>query len=253
VLTDLGGKAGCLCQPAREGKLHCPLIVRPTSEDVITGHLVQVLRALNPHWWLADLLNQALGAPRFERQVYRRLRIDPWQNKPPFPRELLPWEEGSTQVDTTITWENPGSTIFIEAKYGSGLTPRTANDNGQHGFPSDQLVRTTRVGLLECGYFHLGEMFHSRPRDFACLLLSPRKGHPLVALYRDPERLRASIPHNDRLVGLPRAPFVGELSYGDISTVLQRQRRWFSRPEKVLLDLLIDYLALKRSQLPVRV
>ena len=103
---------------------------------------------------------------------------------------------------------------------------------GQHGFPSDQLVRTIRVGLLECGYFGLGEMFSAQPRDFACLLLSPRKGHPLAARYRDSERLRASIPHSDRLIGLPRQPFVGELSYGDITTVLQRQRRWFSRPKR---------------------
>ena len=61
MLVELHGKGGCLCQPARQGKLHCPLIVRPTSEDVVTSHLFQVLQVLNPHWWLADFLNLGPG------------------------------------------------------------------------------------------------------------------------------------------------------------------------------------------------
>jgi hypothetical protein len=82
MLTELHRKGGCLCQPAREGKLRCPLIVRPTSEDVVTGNLFQVLKILNPRWWLPDFLNEALGVPAFGRQVFRSLRIEPWVNKP---------------------------------------------------------------------------------------------------------------------------------------------------------------------------
>jgi hypothetical protein len=96
-----------------EGKLHCPLIVRPTSEDVVTGHLAQALRVLNPRWWLPDLLNTALGAPRFRRQVFRRFQVTPWKNRPSYPRDLLPWTEGSTQVDLTLTWENPRRNIIV--------------------------------------------------------------------------------------------------------------------------------------------
>src|SRR3954468_16242104 len=102
MLTEMLGKGGNLCSPARRGEIHCPLIVRPTSEDLITGHLVQSLRVLNARWWLPDLLNAGLGTDRFRRQYFRRLRIEPWRNRPRFPRELLPWEEGSTQVDITI-------------------------------------------------------------------------------------------------------------------------------------------------------
>ena len=61
MLTELHGKAGRICQSALDGQLRCPLIVRPTSEDVVTGHLCQVLRALNSRWWLPDLLNLAVG------------------------------------------------------------------------------------------------------------------------------------------------------------------------------------------------
>ncbi len=250
MLTELYGKQGCLCQPAREGTLRCPLIVRPTSEDVITGHFALALRALDPRRLLPDLLNAALGTARFRSQVFRRLRVEPWNNRPRYPRELLPWDEGSTQVDLHLSWENPPTTVYLEAKYGSDLTRKTARDDGSHGFPSDQLVRNARVGLLEAGYFGNHGLFPSVPRDFALILLSPRGGHPLVARYRDVEVLRASIPHGDRLVDLPRPPFVGELTYDVVLRVLARQRRWWSRSERVLADAFAEYLEFKLAQTP---
>jgi hypothetical protein len=247
MLTELRGKGGCVCQPAREGKLHCPLIVRPTSEDVITGDLFQALRVLNPHWWLADLLNQALGADRFRRQIYRKLKIELWGNRPYFPRELLPWPEGSTQVDVTITWENPPTTVFFEMKYLSDLSPKTSGDNGEHGYPSDQLIRNIRVGLWECNWFHFDWLFEMKTRDFVVIVVGPEKDQPLVARYRSPEKVRAAIPRNERLLGLPRPPFVGELSYADIIGQLQRQRKLFTRPERQVIDDVRTYLEYKRG------
>jgi hypothetical protein len=254
VLTELYGKGGRVCQPAREGKLRCPLIVRPTSEDVITGHLALVLRALNPRWWLPDLLNSALGAQRFRRQVFRGLRIEPWQNHKAYPRELLPWKEGSTQVDLVITWDNPPTTVFIETKYKADLSKSVAGDTGESGYPSDQLIRNIRVGLWRGGWFRDQDMFQTRPADVVVILLSPVRGHKLVEKYRDEDALRSSIPHSDRLVGLPRQPFVGQLGYDDVSETLRRQRRWFGRGERELCDTLVAFLQAKRRQIdPVAV
>ncbi len=250
MLTELYGKQGRVCQPARAGELRCPLIIRPASEDVITGHLALLLRVLNPCRLLPELLNTALGAARFRHQVFRRLRIQPWVNRPRYPRELLPWDEGSTQVDLHLSWENPPTTVYLEAKYGSDLTWQTARDDGSHGFPSDQLVRNARVGLLEAGYFAGHGLFPTQPRDFTLILLSPFGGHPLVARYRQAARLLAAIPHRDQLVGLPCLPFVGELSYGTLLRVLERQQRWWSRPERVLADAFSAYLTFKLSQVP---
>lgn len=247
MLTELRGKGGCVCQPAREGKLRCPLIVRPTSEDVITGELFQALRVLNPHWWLADLLNQALGAERFRRQIYRNLKFDLWVNRPYFPQELVPWPEGSTQVDTTVVWENPTTTVFFEMKYLCDLSPRTAGDDGTHGFPSDQLIRNIRVGLWETGWYRFNQLFDAPPRDFVMILVSPQPGHPLVARYRDNQQLRSAIPCQDRLIGLPRLPFIGELGFADIMKTLCRQRCWFTRPERQVVDDLTGYLEFKMS------
>ena len=44
MLTELYGKGGRVCNEARKGNIRCRLIVRPTSEDVITGHLAQAFR-----------------------------------------------------------------------------------------------------------------------------------------------------------------------------------------------------------------
>ena len=145
MLIEQRGKAGTLCQPARVGHLHCPLIVRATSEDNITAHLVHALRTLNPRHWLSDLLNTALGADRFRRQVYRNLRIEPWVRQPPYPRHLIPWDEGATEVDVCITWENPATTVYVEAKYGCGLSKDTSRNHGQFGFPADQENPSARV------------------------------------------------------------------------------------------------------------
>lgn len=252
MLTELHRKGGCLCQPAKEGKLRCPLIVRPTSEDVITGHLFQVLKVLNPRWWLPDILNQALGVTGYGRQVFRNLRIEPWVNKPTYPRELLPWDEGSTQVDVVITWENPPTTVYVEMKYGSELSSVTSRNQGQHGFPADQLSRNARVGLLECGYFQRPQLFEVKQRDFLLLAVTSDGGQPLVEKYRDPVQLRAAIPHSDQINRLPKLPFIGELSYLDIVQILRQQRRWFTRSERMLVDQLAEYLEMKLNTRPRR-
>jgi len=249
VLTELNGKGGCLCEPARKGELRCPLIVRPTSEDVVMGQLFGTLKVLNPRWWLSDCLNQALGTERFRRQVYRDLRIELWQKQRTYPRQHLKWDEGQTEVDVVITWENPATTVFIEMKYGSNLSAKTTHNQGTEGFPSDQLIRNARVGLRENGWFDEDLLFDAPKRDFILILLTPTRGNPLVTEYQNPDRLRSAIPHGERLTELPRFPFIGELGYRDIIDLSNQQRRWFSPPERKLIDGLNEYLTFKLTQL----
>ena len=247
--TELGGKSGCLCGPARKGELRCPLIVRPTSEDVVTGNLFGALNVINPRWWLPDLLNQALGEERFRRQVFRNLRIELWEKQRQYPRQHLEWNEGRTEVDVVITWENPKTTVFIEMKYGSPLSATTTHNNGSGGYRSDQLIRNARVGLRENGWLEEDVLFKGERRDFVLILLTPTTGNPLVQKYRDASKLKKSIPDGERLHELPRLPFIGEMGYRDVINILSQQRRWFSKPEGILVDDLNSYLELKLQQL----
>ena len=192
MLTELNGKGGCLCELARKGELRCPLIIRPTSEDVVTGQLFGSLKAINPRWWLPDLLNRAMGTQRFRRQVFRDLKINVWQKQRTYPRHQISWDEGQTEVDVVITWEYPQTTVFIEMKYGAPLSSTTVNNTGTNGFPADQLIRNARVGLWENGWFEEELLFDMPPRDFVLVLLTPIRGNPLVNEYRDPDRLSSS-------------------------------------------------------------
>ena len=223
--------------------------MRSTSEDVVTGTLFGTLRVLNPRWWLPDLLNQGLGAERFRRQVFRDLRIELWQKQRLYPRHHLTWDEGQTEVDVVLTWENPPTTVFIEMKYGSPLSAKTINNDGAAGFPSDQLIRNARVGLRENGWFTEDVLFDLPPRDFVLILLTPTSGNPLVQEYRHADRLRSAIPHAERLKDLPRSPFIEELSYRSVIDILSEQQRWFSLPERRLIDELNEYLRFKLTML----
>jgi len=251
MLVELNGKAGRICEYARRGILRCPMIVRPTSEDQITGEMFQVLRAINPRYWLPQLLNRALGAGRFRQQVFRQLKLDLWVNQPRFPQDLLPWAEGSTQVDAAITWENSPTTIFVEMKYLAGLSPSTTNGRRQSEFPSDQLIRNIRIGLWRTGWLEEPMLFSPKPRDFAVIVISPFGGTELVQLYRDPDRLVASIPCSDKLKGLPKLDFIGELNYSDIVMTIRQTREWVTRPERLLIDDLCSYLEFKLHQATV--
>jgi len=246
VLTELHGKGGQVCEPARLQQLRCPLLIRSSSEDVITGELVQVMRTINPRWWLAEFLNTAVGADRFPVQVYRGLRIEPWINHVPYPKELLPWSEGSTQVDVEISWENPPTTVFIEAKYQAELSWKTSNSGTSRTYPGDQLIRNIRVGLHHCGYFRGNQLFEWGPRDLAVIVLSPFAKHSLVHRYRSVPTLQKSIPRSELLVGLPRTPFVGEIGYTEIRAIFRNKSRFVTRAERVVVEALDRYLQIKK-------
>lgn len=248
MLAELQGKGGQVCVSAKEGHIRCPLIVRPTSEDVITGEVFRTLRTINPRWWLPQLLNTGLRTNRFRQQVFRKLRLELWKNQPKYPSEFLPWSEGSTQVDVTISWENPPTTIFVECKFLSDLAARTSGNNGSHGFPADQLIRNIRVGLWRTGWLRPPNYFFPpSTREFAVLVFSPSTGQPLVASYRNSQQLTMAIPHASQLLSIPAYPFVGEAGYEDLLGILRRNARHLSVAERRLVEDLTTYLRHKST------
>ena len=245
MLVELNGKAGKVCEYARQGVLRCPLIVRPTSEDQITGEIFQTLRAINSRYWLSQLLNKAVGAHRFRQQVFRRLKIRLWERQPLFPRHLLPWNEGCSEIDAIVEFENPPTTIFIEMKFGAELSRATVGGRKQTEFPSDQLIRNIRIGLWRTGWIQEPSLFERTKRDLGIILISPNGGNELVRAYRDLGHLTQSLPCRDHLIGIPRTPFIGELSYQQIIDILRSVRKWVTWQERILIDDLCNYLVFK--------
>ncbi|SMP41792.1 hypothetical protein SAMN06265222_101655 [Neorhodopirellula lusitana] len=249
MLVEIGRKSGCLCNLADQGKIHCPLNVRASSEDVVTGELFGKLQLIDPRWWLPDLLNRSLGTSEYRQQVYRKLEIKLWSTQPLFPAELLPWREGRTEVDVEIRWENPATTIFIEMKLGSDVSKTTSRTNGSEAYPSDQLIRNIRVGLHQSGWFRDGELFDSSKRRFGLIFVSPKPGHPLVDQYQVRDKLIQSIPRGCELIDLPESPIIGASSYRGISQLLEKNYRFMSVVERRIADGLREYLDLKTGQI----
>lgn len=195
------------------------------------------------------MLNTSLGTAKFHQQIYRDFRLQLWRKQPRIPRYLLPWEEGSTEVDVELSWENPSTTVFIEMKYGSSLSPSTVNCNGKGAFAADQLIRNVRVGLHKCGWYREDLLFRPSPRNFVVMVFAPTSGNALVQKYRDRMQLLESIPFAEKLIGLPTVPFVGELRYSQLVEILNGNVRFMSQSERVLVGQLERYLDLKLSQL----
>lgn len=245
MLVELRGKAGNVCEAAKQGQLRCPLIVRPTSEDAITGVLFQNLRAIQPRWWLPQMLNRALGTHHYRQQVFRNLSIKLWENQPHYPKHLLPWSEGSTQVDVVIRWENPATTVFLEAKFLSGLATTTSSNDGTGKYPNDQLIRNIRIGLWSTGCLQEKSLFTRQQRRFAMIVLAPQCGNALVAAYRDPDNVVSALPQFGLRLSLPPMPFVGELGYRGVIDVLRQNYGFMNRTEQRLVDDLTEYLDFK--------
>ena len=125
-------------------------------------------------------------------------------------------------------------------KYGSDLSDRTSGNLGQHHYPADQLIRNIRVGLLECGYLSSDQLFTQPLRDFAVLVVAPKKRHPLVTNYRHEQNLLRSIPHAEKITSLPIRPFIDELSYHDIVQVFSQQRPRLTHIERRIIDQITD-------------
>ncbi len=245
------GKGGQVCSESKSGRIKCPLIVRPTSEDQITGEIFQLLRFIDPRHWVNAVLNEALEANRFNRYIFQKFAIELWANHPRFPRNLSLWPEGSTQVDAVIQWSSPRTVVFVEMKFGSPLSSRVSADDGQSGFPSDQLIRNIRVGLWQCGWFSRSSMLRKTPIDFIVLVVSPSQDQPLVEKYRDRDVVMGSIANSAELVGLPESPFVGSISFSQIAETLRRRIRYMDRIQGKIANDIAEYLTFKSKQLAI--
>ena len=84
------------------------------------------------------------------------------------------------------------------------------------------------------------------------ILPALRTENPLVRRYSRKDNLRRANPHSERLAGLPREPYVGEIGYGKIREVLRSRGSFLTRAERGGVESLDQYLSFKKRQAPVR-
>jgi len=246
IETELNGKGGRVCEQARKGEIHCPLMIRSTSEDLLTGNVFGMLKHIRPHLWLNPLLNLALDGDadsgRFRQVWFKDFEVKFWERQARFPPELLDFKEGRTEPDVIIEWENPPTTVWIEAKYLSGFAKGT-NDSDDN----DQVLRGVRTLLVDTGHMKPSRLFDPPQRAAVWLALLTYKPEPVVDQYRDNAALLRAIPMAEAVHSLPTLPFIGTLTWGDIRDALYRCSTALPLVERSITESLIAYLEYKQT------
>ncbi len=222
IEVELNRKAGRVCKDALAGKTHCPLIVRTSSEDVLVGNVFGMLRHIRPHLWLGPMLNAALDTDEFRQVWYKDLSIRLWERQPAFPSELLGFKEGRTEPDIIIEWENPPTTVWIEAKYHAPMAESTANSPN-----NNQATRGIRNLLYAAGHIQPPSRLFDRPRR-----------RPIwLALLKDAEGTTDMDADNGS-----NSTDTGGITWDQLRRLLNDQERFLSPIEVSMSERLTTYL-----------
>jgi hypothetical protein len=237
ALVELNGKAGRICPQAQSGAIKCPCIVRTTSEDVLTGEVFGQLRHVRPHLWLSPLLNLGLETQTYRKAWFKGLSIRLWERQERFPPELLGFKEGRSEPDIIIEFDNPATTIFIEAKYTSPLAEGTT-----HSDDNDQVLRGIRTLLAATGHISTNKLFTVPKRKPIWLALLAYKPEALVDRYRDREVLGQCLEGIVNKTDLPGSAFVGTVTWQEIAEVLSTRKNQMTASERSISQGLGEYI-----------
>lgn len=174
-----GRKLGRVCDRSYRNGDNCPLVLRESSEDLLTANVFGVLRHLRPSLWLMPMLRTAFPQHQFGNAP-KNLRVALWKKLSP-PTDRLE-SEGSTEVDVHISFAD--TVVLVESKYRSALSATTAYDPER-----DQVIR-----LLDVAYANVvdAQFF---PRSPFVLVLGAWSNEPrLVTEYRTPSAVRRALP-----------------------------------------------------------
>jgi len=240
--VELHKKAGKVCPQAANGEIRCPLIVRQTSEDVVTGTVFGILRHIRPHLWLGPLLNEAFQTTTFQQVWYKELSLRFWERQSRFPPELLDFREGKSEIDLIIEWENKPTTIWVEAKLLSELATGTT-----HSCDNDQVARGVRTLLAATGHIQPNRLFHQTKRRPLWLALLAEKPHDLVERYRQGMAIGGIC--TEPAPAPPPAEMIGTITWSDIREVVTTHRRLMNPTEYDMSKRLTQYLDLKLHEL----
>lgn len=231
IAVELYGKQGRVCSRDYRNGNGCPLIVRPTSEDVLTANVFGILRRLRPSLWLRSLLSEAFETKRFNTCSMKSLDVAFWQDLPPPPARL---REGWSQPDLVIRFAD--TMILVEAKYRAGFSKRTTHDEHR-----DQLARLLDVAFAAAVD---GQFFR---RDPWVLVIGVGEEPELVERYRDERTLREALAHYERFgdaaaIARTMSQRVGYVSWQTLAGILAASALRSREMERGFLEDLVAYI-----------
>jgi hypothetical protein len=223
-----------VCPPNYVRKSNCPLIVRTTSEDLLTANVFGILKNLDPKVWLRRFLGEAIKGKDFSRHTFEGLSFEFWKRyHPPANRK---YREGISEVDVTISYKD--GIIFIEAKYLAPVSLRTSNDPRR-----DQVIR-----YLDLAAYHFLNHPDSVKEFYFVLIVDTEKPPWILTRYRYNQTLIKGLTNPGFFkppveAGRLLSKGIGWLSWNQLRRILEFIRGEFrTEAERRFVDDLIVYL-----------
>jgi hypothetical protein len=226
-----------VCPPNYVRKSNCPLIVRTTSEDLLTANVFGILKNLDPKIWLRRFLGEAIKGKDFSRHTFEGLSFEFWKRyRPPANRK---YREGISEVDVTISYKD--GIIFIEAKYLAPVSARTSNDPQR-----DQVIR-----YLDLAAYHFLNHPDTVKEFYFVLIMDTEKPPWILTRYRYNQNLIKGLTGP----GLFKPPVdtgrllskgIGWLTWQQVKMILETTKGHFkTEAERKFVEDLIIYLDYK--------
>jgi hypothetical protein len=226
-----------VCPPNYVRKSNCPLIVRTTSEDLLTANVFGILKNLDPKIWLRKFLGEAIKGKDFSRHTFESLSFEFWKKyRPPVNRK---YKEGISEVDVTISYKD--GIIFIEAKYLAPVSLRTTNDMRR-----DQVIR-----YLDLAAFHFLNHPDSVKEFYFVLIMDTEKPPWILTRYKSQRNLFKGLTHQglfqmNQDIGSVLSKGIGWLTWKQVRKILDITKGQFiTAVERRFVDDLIIYLDYK--------
>jgi hypothetical protein len=222
-----------VCPPNYVRKSNCPLIVRTTSEDLLTANVFGILKNLDPKIWLSRLLGEAIKGKDFSRHSFENLSFEFWKRyRPPANRK---YKEGISEVDVTISYKD--GIIFIEAKYLAPVSLRTTNDMRR-----DQVIR-----YLDLAAYHYFNHPDSVKEFYFVLIIDTDKPPWALTRYRYHQNLIKGLTNPGFFkppvdTGRLLSKGIGWLSWNQLRKILEISKGHFrtEAEKKFVEDLIVN-------------
>ena len=223
-----------VCPPNYIRKSHCPLIVRSTSEDILTSSVFGILKNLDPTIWLTRFLGEAIKGRDFSNCSFANITFEFWKKyRPSINRK---YREGTSEIDLGIFYDD--TAVFIECKYLAPVNLKTTHDSRR-----DQVIRY--LDLAAYHYLNTAKEFHfvlitdtDRP---PWILTRYRYTHNLLKGLTNPGLFKPTVDISYLL-----SKGIGWLSWRQLKSILETTREEFrTQVERKFVEDLIVYLDYK--------